>query len=94
MTSKPRYYELPNGRTIAKFTMTTKETVLNEEGQTKDVTDWHRVIAWGNWINVLQEFSVTGMDLAVEGKLKTRFFAKNGVKNMISEVEANDIIII
>lgn len=94
MTTKPRYYETPNGRTIARFTVATKETILDDTGNPTEITDWHRVTAWGNWVKVLQEFATTGMDLAVEGKLKTKYFAKNGIKNIISEVEANDIIII
>ena len=48
--------------------------------------------AWGNWVNVLQELSEVGTELAVEGKLNTRFYEKAGQKKFISEVEINDLI--
>lgn len=94
MTSEPRYYELPNGRKVAHFTLTTKETILDEDGKPKDKKDWHRISAWGNWVKILEEMGQIGIELAIEGKLKTRFFGKNGTKQSISEVEINDLIIL
>ena len=94
ITSLPRIYELPNGRKIAQFTMSTKETYLDEEGNPKNKSNWHRMSAWGNWVNVLQELSEVGTELAVEGKLNTRFYEKAGQKKFISEVEINDLIIL
>ena len=40
ITSLPRIYELPNGRKIAQFTMSTKETYLDEEGNPKNKSNW------------------------------------------------------
>jgi single-strand DNA-binding protein len=94
MTSTPRYYELPSGRKIAQFTMSTSETVLDEEGNSKKKSNWHRISAWGRWVQVLEELSQEDMELAIEGKLTTRFFEKSGKKHAISEVEVNDLIIL
>jgi hypothetical protein len=33
------------------------------------------------------------MELAIEGKLTTRFYQRGGEKRFISEVEVNDLII-
>ena len=94
LASVPRYYELPSGRKIAQLTLSTQETVLDDEGKTKKTNDWHRVSAWGRWVQVLEELGQKGMDLAIEGKLKTRFYEKSGKKQFISEVEVNDLIIL
>ncbi len=92
--SAPKIVELPNGRKIAQFTMSTKEMYLDETGNTKTKSHWHRLTAWGKWVKVLEELGEVGIDLAVEGKLVTRFYTNSGSKKFISEVEINDLIIL
>ncbi len=94
MTSQPRFYELKNGRKIAQFTLATKETYLDAEGKSKNKNHWHRVAAWGRWVQVLKELSYDGMELAIEGKLTSRFYHKGGEKKFIQEVEVNDLVIL
>jgi single-strand DNA-binding protein len=94
VTSAPRFYELPNGRKIAQFTMSTNETYLDDNGETQKKHHWHRMSAWGRWVQVMQELGSVGMDIAVEGKLTTRFYQKGGEKRFISEVEVNDLVIL
>jgi single-strand DNA-binding protein len=94
MTSNPRFYELPNGRRIAQFTMATNEMYLDAEGNSKRKQHWHRIAAWGKWVPVIEELGIPGTELAVEGKLTTRFFERAGEKHFISEVEINDLIIL
>ena len=94
MTSTPRFYELPSGRKVAQFTMSTNETYLDEAGNTKKKNHWHRMSAWGRWVQVLEELCSEGMEIAVEGKLTTRFYMKGVEKRFISEVEVNDLIIL
>lgn len=92
--STPKIVELENGRKIAHFTMSTNETFLDEKGNTKRKNHWHKITAWGKWVTILEELVTSEMNLAVEGKLITRFYTKSGVKSHISEVEVNDLIIL
>jgi single-strand DNA-binding protein len=94
LTSEPRFYELPTGKKVAQFTMSTKEIYLDEEGNTKNKSHWHRMSAWGRWVKVIEELGVVGMEIAVEGRLTTRFYQKDGNKRFVSEVEVNDLIIL
>ncbi len=94
ITNPPRIYELPNGRTIAQFMMSTTETYLDEKGDVKTKDHWHRICAWGRWVKVLNELGYKGLRIAVEGKLSTRFYYRNGQRQSISEVEINDLIIL
>lgn len=94
MTSTPRVYELPSGKKIAQFTMSTKEDYLDENGKTKRKNHWHRMAAWGRWVQVLEELGEVGTEVAIEGKLTTRFYEKSGERRFISEVEVNDLIIL
>ena len=94
MSSTPKIVELENGRKIAQFTMSTHEVVLNAQGEPKSKSDWHRLIAWGKWVNVLEELGSKGLNIAIEGKLTTRFYSNNGQRKLVSEVEVNDFIIL
>lgn len=94
LCSTPKIVELANGRKIAQFTMSTKEIVLDAEGKSKKKNTWHRLYAWGKWVTVLEELGICGMDIAVEGKLTTRFYSNNGQRKLVSEVEVNDFIIL
>ena len=94
LASSPRYYELPNGRKVAQFIMSTNEVYLDEKGKTKRKSNQHRVAAWGKWVQVLEQLGNVGMELAIEGKLTSRFYDRSGEKHFISEVEVNDLIIL
>ncbi len=95
MCSTPRVVELESGRKIAQFTLSTKETYLDEAGKTKCRNQWHQLSAWGRWVHVLEELGSVGIGLAIEGKLVTRFYKnKEGEKKYISEVEVNDLVIL
>lgn len=94
VSSAPRIVELPDGRKIAQFTMSTKEKFIDADGKTKTKSTWHRMMAWGRWVRVLEELGSEGMDLAVEGRLVTRFYQAAGKKQFVSEVEVNDLIIL
>lgn len=93
ITSAPRFYDHPSGRRVAQFTLATKEAYLDENGTTKMKTNWHRISAWGKWVKVLEEFGHVNLQIALEGKLTTRFYFRDGEKQFISEVEVNDLVI-
>lgn len=94
LCSAPRISELPNGRKIAHFTMSTNETILDSSGAPKKRSQWHRISAWGKWVRVMEELGTCGMELAVEGRLVTRFYSEKGQRRVVSEVEVNDLIIL
>lgn len=93
VTSAPRFYELPNGRKVAQFTMSTRETYLDADGNPKKKNYSHRMSAWGRWVQVMEELGAVGTEIAVEGKLTSRFYIRNNEKRFISEVEVNDMVI-
>ncbi len=93
IASDLRYYEHPSGRRVVQFTLSTRESYLDENGNTKMKTHWHRIAAWGRWVKVLEEFGEINLQIAIEGKLITRFYFRDGSKQFISEVEVNDLVI-
>jgi single-strand DNA-binding protein len=95
MASDPQVVVLEDGKKIARFSMSTRETFLDDEGQTKHVSNWHRVTAWGKWVQVLEKLGSKGQALAIEGKLRSRFYqSKSGQRQSVTEVEINDLVIL
>lgn len=94
MSSVPKFVELSNGQKIAQFTMSTQEHFLDQAGNAKSKKTSHRMTAWGKWLKVLEEFGNEGMNLAIEGKLVSRFYQVGNRKQFVSEVEVNDLIIL
>jgi single-strand DNA-binding protein len=95
MTNAPQVFELENGKRIARFSMSTRETYLDDQGKTKHINNWHMVTAWGKWVNILEELGAKGQALAIEGKLRSRFYkGKDGGNKSVTEVEVNDLILL
>ena len=95
LSSEPRIAVLPGGRRVAQFSMSTKEMYLDQHGKMCTKQNWHRVMAWGRWVNILEELCVKGAAIAVEGKLVSRYYqVGSGKRQMISEIEVNDLIVL
>lgn len=95
ISSEPKVILLNNGRKIAQFSMSTQETYLDAEGNIKNRKQWHRVSAWGNWVTVLEELGQKGLNLAIEGKLVSRFYkTQSGDRKLVTEVEVNDLVLL
>ncbi len=95
ISSEPKVFNLENGRKIANFSIKTEETFLDKDGNVQKKSQWHRVYAWGRWVAVLEEFGTKGINLAVEGRLVSRFYKDTKGKNRcVSEVEVNDLILL
>ena len=92
--SAARFIELDNGKKVVKFTLSTKETYFDEKGKSKSRDTWHTLTAWGNWIKVLEELELKGTNLAIEGKIVSRFYKAGGIPKLISEIEINDLTLI
>lgn len=95
MATDPKVRLLPGGRKVANFSMTTKENYLNADGSMSIKQDWHRVTAFGRWATILEELCRKGVNIAVEGRLVSRFYKmETGERKMFSEIEVNDLIIL
>jgi len=93
--SQPKVIETSTGKKIAQFSLSTQENYLDAKGELKKRKEWHRVSAWGNWVNVIEQLGEKGLHIAIEGRLISRFYKTNaGERKMVTEVEVNDLIIL
>lgn len=84
----------PNGTAKTTFSVATSRRWKDEQsGEWKEETDWHNIVAWRSE-NVAQ-YLVKGKKVYVEGRLLSRSYDdKDGVKKYITEVVANDIMLL
>ena len=92
---EPEIKNLEGGKKLANITIATNEVYYKENGDKVENTEWHRVVAWGKTAEIIEKYVVKGKEIAVEGKLTHRSYDdKNGDKRFITEVVANDVLLL
>jgi single-strand DNA-binding protein len=93
--NEPEIKTLEGGRKLANLTIATNENYTNAKGEKVEQTEWHRVTAWGKAAEIIEKFVVKGKEIGIDGKLTHRSYEdKNGEKRYITEVIANEILLL
>ena len=80
-----------NGTAQALINLATSERWKDADGNQKEKTEWHRVIAWRRQAEFAGEWLKKGRLVCIEGKLSTRSWEKDGQKRYMTEVVADSI---
>lgn len=93
--AEPQVKNFDNGKKIATISIATLEVYTNEKGEKVENTEWHRVTAWGKVAEIIEKYVIKGKEVAIDGKLTHRSYEdENGDKRYITEVVANEILLI
>ncbi|MCB0806455.1 MAG: single-stranded DNA-binding protein [Bacteroidales bacterium] len=91
----PEIKSFDGGKTKARFSMATSETYKNDKGEKVTETQWHNIVAWNGTARIVEKLLKKGNEVALEGKLITRSWDdKDGNKHWITEVVANEILLL
>lgn len=63
-------------------------------GDQMEETDWHRVQLWGRQAEIAGEYIKKGSKVSVVGRLHTREYDKDGEKRYVTEVVAEQLILL
>ncbi len=76
----------PGGLPVCNLTLAT--STFSGEGETKEeITEWHRIVAFGRLAEICGQYLSKGRLIYVEGRLQTRKWEdKNGVTRYTTEV--------
>lgn len=81
-----------NGSKVATFSIATTEHFKDRNGETKEQTEWHRIIAWRHLADHADNHLNKGAQVYVEGKLRTRKWTdRQGVERYTTEIFADNI---
>ena len=76
-----------NGKAVASFSLATTERRKGQDGQVQELTEWHRIVAWGKLAEICGEHLGKGSKVYVDGKLQTRKWKdQSGVERYTTEI--------
>jgi single-strand DNA-binding protein len=89
----PEVKTLESGTKLAKFSLATNDSYVNNKGEKVEETEWHNVIAWNKTAELVESYLEKGREVALEGKLTSRSWDdENGNKRYITEIVCNEIL--
>ncbi len=89
----PEVRSFPSGDKVANITVATTEKWKDKQsGETKEATEWHRIVFNGRMAEIVEQYLRKGSQVYVEGSLRTRKWTdKDGVEKYATEVRANEM---
>lgn len=84
----PEVRHLQNGAAVSNFNVATTEVFKDKQtGERREITEWHRVVAWRWNAEVAEKYLRKGSKVYVEGKLRTRKWQdKDGQDRYTTEI--------
>lgn len=87
----PELKYTPNGTAQAQISLATSEKWKDSDGNQKEKTEWHRIVAWRRQAEFVGEWLKKGQLVSIEGKLQTRSWEQDGQKKYMTEIIADNI---
>lgn len=80
------------GTKVATFTLATSERYRDRNGETRENTEWHNIVAWRQSADVAERFVRKGTQLYIEGRLRTRQWTdQSGNKRYTTEITVDTL---
>ncbi|MES2668411.1 MAG: single-stranded DNA-binding protein [Patescibacteria group bacterium] len=86
LTRDPELKALPSGQQVASFGLATNRSFKNKEGAQQEQTEFHNIVAFGRTAEVMGQYLKKGRPIFVEGRIQTRSWDKDGVKQYRTEI--------
>lgn len=91
----PEVKTTESGKKLAKLNVATNETYRNAKGEKITDTQWHQIIAWGKTADIAEKYLQKGTEVVIDGKLINKSYTdKDSVKRYVTEIQANEILIL
>jgi len=83
----PKARVLPDGGAVCNLSIATDESYKNKDGKKVELTEWHRVVAFGKLAETCQDYLKKGRLVCVEGKNRTRKYTdKDNIERWATEI--------
>jgi single-strand DNA-binding protein len=96
LTRAPEMRFTPSGQPVTTFSVATNRYAGGEEGERRELADFHNVVVWNQGqrrlAEVVAEHAIKGQLVYVEGRLQTRSWeGLDGQRRSRTEVVAGDV---
>lgn len=77
---------------VATFTLATGEKYKDRNGELREKTEWHNIVAWRNLADICEKYIRKGMQVYIEGRIRTRSWQdKDGNTRCTTEIMADNL---
>lgn len=88
----PEIRTMPNGESVANFSIATSETWKDQAGQEQSRVEWHNIVAYRKLAEIVGQYVRKGGKVYIEGSLRTRKWQdKNGQDRYTTEIIADQM---
>lgn len=95
LTRDPESRTTPQGVTVTNFGLATGRVWKDQQGNQRDATEFHNVVAWRRLGEICAQYLKKGRQVYIEGHLQTRSWdGQDGKKNYRTEVVADNMIML
>ncbi len=91
LTRDPEIRALPSGMNVCNFSIATNRVYKDRDGKKQEQTDFHNVVVFGRQADTVNQYLKKGSSAYIEGRMQTRSWDKDGVKQYRTEVVADSV---
>lgn len=95
LTRDPELRYTPQGTAVCTMGLATNRTWVTENGDKKEETEFHRIVAWNKLAELCSQLLFKGRRVYVEGRLQTRqWSAQDGTQRQATEIVIEDMLVL
>lgn len=95
LTRDPELRYTPQGTAVCTMGLATNRTWITENGDKKEETEFHRIVAWNKLAELCSQLLFKGRRVYVEGRLQTRqWTAQDGTQRQATEIVIEDMLVL
>lgn len=91
LTRDPELKALPSGMNVCSFALATNRVYKDRDGKRQESTDYHNIVVFGRQAETSAQYLKKGAGTFVEGRLQTRSWDKDGIKQYRTEIVADRV---
>ncbi len=95
LTRDPELRYTPQGTAVCTLGMATNRTWVTENGEKREETEFHRIVAWNKLAELCSQLLFKGRRVYVEGRLQTRqWTGQDGQSRQATEIVIEDMLVL
>ena len=91
LTRDPELKTLPSGMSVTAFSIATNRVYNDRDGKKQEQVEYHNIAVFGRQAETSAQYLKKGSSAYVEGRLQTRSWEKDGVKQYRTEIIADRV---
>ena len=76
---------------VASFSLATSKSWKNKDGEKKQQTEWHNIVAWKGLAKLAELYIKKGSKIMVVGEINYQTYESDGIKKYITKINVTEI---